>query len=362
MSKRNPVEDITSKNGTDSGKPKANKDFQEDEIIAWIEISDGNCLKQTVEYFRNTTTMVPLVFYKDRMEIVRGNHEATLVNKAVLDNINFIIKYQVNVELFNEPLNVKIVRKPTGVIDANGIPEIIEEKVPEPRHIFIPVTDTFHKQCKTIARRDGFRIIIYKSSEGKESKNYNKKINGLYHDCYMKASKISANSAPDGEIGIFPENTDDFKDYGFSFPQPCEGKINQKIKLIELCSICSNFVRHNCEIIDLMCYIDGFRMKGGESQSVQEFGWGKYSDTKYLGKKGKIVIGGPSTKHNNFGVPLDFIKALSKLQTIAGNGGIAAIFSHSSALQIVIPISVIGRLIITIIPPDDDEEEDTSTK
>lgn len=349
MSKRNPGEEKTSKNGTDSGKTKSNKDFQEDEVIAWVEIPDGNCLKQTVEFFRNTTTMVPLVFYKDRMEIVRGNHEATLINKAVLDNIDFITKYEVNTSLFNDPLHEKIIVKQTGLIDEDGVPETVEEKVLDPRHIFIPVTDTFHRQCKTIARKDGFRIIIYKSSE-------NKKINSTQQDCYMKASKISANSAPEGEISISPENPADFKAYDFDFKEPCSSRVNQKIKLIELCSICTNFVRHNCEIIDLMCYLDGFRMKGGESQSVQDFGWGKYSDIKSLGKKGKIVVGGPSTKHNSFGVPKDFIKALSKLQTIAGNGGVAAIFSHSSALQIVIPISVIGRLTITIIPPDDEED------
>lgn len=178
----------------------------------------------------------------------------------------------------------------------------------------------------------------------------------------MKASKISANSAPEGEIKILPENADDFKDYGFSFVNPSEEKVNQKVRLMELCSICTNFVRHKCEIIDLMCYLNGFRMKGGESQSLQDFGWGKYSDIKYIdkkGKKGKIVVGGPSSVHNSFGVPMDLIKALSKLQTIAGNGGVAAIFSNSSALQIVIPISVIGRLIITIIPPDEEEEEES---
>jgi len=358
MSKRNPGEEKTSKNATDSGRTKSNKDFQEDEVIAWVEIPDGNCLKQTVEFFRNTTTMVPLVFYKDRIEIVRGNHEATLINKAVLDNIDFITKYEVNTSLFNDPLHEKIIRKLTGVIDENGVPETVEEKVPDPRHIFIPVTDTFHRQCKTIARKDGFRIIIYKSSEDRESKSYNKRISSnTQQDCYMKASKISANSAPEGEISISPENASDFKEYGFDFKEPRSGKVNQKIKLIELCSICTNFVRHNCEIIDLMCYLEGFRMKGGESQSIQDFGWGKYSDTKLLGKKGKVMVGGPSTKHNSFGVPKDFIKALSKLQTIAGNGGVAAIFSHGSALQIVIPISVIGKLTITIIPPDDEEDE-----
>lgn len=172
MSKRNPGEDMSSKSTASTDNSKANKDFQEDEVIAWIEISDGNCLKQTVEYFRNTTTIVPLVFYKDRMEILRGNHEITLVNKAVIDNMHFVIKYYVDITLFNDPLNAKLVKR---TIETKNGTEIIEEKIPEPRHIFIPVTDTFHRQCKTIARRDGFRIIIYKTSGNHESKSYGKR-------------------------------------------------------------------------------------------------------------------------------------------------------------------------------------------
>lgn len=323
---------------------KTEKDISEDEelddeneLVALIEITDGNCLKQTVEFFRATTTVIPLVFYRDRLEIVRANYDSTLVNRAIFNNEEFILKYQVNENLFNEPYHETTTKKHNGDFDEEGSPIIVEETFPDPRHVFVPEMSRFYKQCKSIARKDGFQIAIYKNSA-----------TGKY--C-ARVSRISSNSAPVGNTIIKAENVEDYRDYNLDFVEPRFAlRANQKIRLVELCNSCSEFNRLECQTTSLMCYAEGFRMKN----TGQDHAWGTYADIK---KKGKIRIGGDAAKHDYFGVPSDFIKALAKLQTIAGNGGVCAIYSHAICLQFIIPIGIVGKFIITLIPPDVKEEK-----
>jgi len=337
---------------------------KDDSVIARIEISDGNCLKQVVEYFRNVTTMVPLVFYRDRMDIIRANSDTTIINMASFDNTDFIVDFYVNPELFNDQNNTKKVKQKIKIIE-NGKVSYGEETVdePDPRHIYIPTTETFHRQCKTIARRDGFRITIYKYSDAAiefmKEKQKGRKVGEWIPDSYMKASKISANSAPYGEIEIGSEDVEEFDDYDFNSLQPLKKDPNQKVRLTELCSTCTSFVRHRYDDANLMVYPRGFRIQGEEGKSDQDFGWGIYKDIKVIKGKMKIVIKDNDTEYDSFGVPLDFMKALSKLQTIAGNGGVVAVRANESVMQIIMPISTVGRHKIMVVPPiEDDEDED----
>lgn len=340
---------MSGKNSNKSGLSKSNKKDknseeqpdEEDDVVASIEIADGNCLKQVAEFFKATTTMIPLIFYPNRMEIVRANYDSTLVNRAVFNNEKFMLKYYVNTNLFNEPDHETTIRKHTGEFDEDGSPIINIETIKEPRHVFIPEMDKFYKQCKNIARRDGFLITIFKSSSKRNAKG-----NNDFNNYYAKSSRISSNSAPEGNAIIKAENPDDYRDYDLNFIEPrFARKTNQKIKLAELCTVCNSFVRDKCETVSLMSYNEGFRMRAND----QDYGWGTYVDPK---RKGKIIIGGAASKHDYFGVPLDFIRALFKLQTIAGNGGVCAIYSHTIALQIILPIGIVGEFIITMIPPD----------
>jgi hypothetical protein len=309
----------------------------ENELVALIEITDGNCLKQTVEFFRATTTVIPLVFYRDRLEILRANYDSTLVNRAVFGRKEFILKYQVNEELFNEPDHETTIRKHNGEFDEDGSPIIIEETIKDPRHVFVTEMTRFYKQCKSIARKDGFQIAVYLNST-----------TGKY--C-AKAYRISSNSATSGNTIIKAENVEDYKDYTLNFVEPRFAlKANQKIRLVEFCSVCSEFSRLETQTTSLMSYAEGFRMKN----AGQDYKWGTFTDSK---KKGKIRIKGEGSKHDYFGVPSDFIKALSKLQTIAGNGGVCSIYSHAICLQFIIPIGIVGEFIITLIPPDVNEEK-----
>jgi hypothetical protein len=365
MSRKNILENGSSKSSSESSKDKTLDKASRSNIVAEIEMADGNAFKQIADFFKITTSNIPLVFYEDRMEIERGNIEATMINRAVFGNTRFIFKYWVNKALFNDPGYVRTVKKATGRMLPNGTPEVIEEKVSDPRHIFIPVTDIFHRQCKTINRKDGLCLTVFKSGEPEiEGKAHpGRRIGSLTQDGYMRATKITSSTASGAGIDIPAESVEEVhKNYEYYFLEPMYGKINQKIKLADLCTICSNFSRHKCETTNLMVYPNGFRMKGGEVQAIQDYGWGVYKDVKVIDAKKKLVIGGADTKFHNFGVPLDFIKALSKLQTIAGNAGIAVVYAHDLAMQIILPISIFGELIITIIPPEDEDEEPTESK
>jgi hypothetical protein len=350
-----------------STKKDKRKTSKNDEIIASFEISDGNCLKQIVEYFKSTVSTIPLAFYRDRMVIIRGNVERTIVNEAIFDNTDFIINYTTNPELFNDPSNIKEEKQKVKVIE-NGVTKYIEEtvEVPDPRHIYIPITDIFHKHVKTISRRDGFRITIYKyaddNTETEKGKQKGRNINTWIPDSYMKAAKISANSAPYGEVKIDSENIEEYQDYNFDFDKPMGKFPNQKIKLSEMSTTCTNFVRLRYDAATLMVYPRGFRMMGEEGKSDQDYGWGVYADPKVSKGKIKIIIKDPDTEYDSFGVPLDLLKAVSKLQTVAGNGGVVAIRSNEHAMEMAMPISTAGRLKITIVPPILDEEEENTSQ
>ena len=234
--------------------------------------------------------MIPLVFYEDRMEIVRGNHETTIITRAVFDRTEFILDYYTNKALFNDPDHVRKVKRPTGKHNENGTQEMVEEKVNDPRHVFVPDTESFCCQCKTIVRRDGFLIVIYKLSASEESKLTSKTgVGESVPDSYMKVARISANMSQDGGAKVPSEGTSEYQDYDFSFSEPRLGKTNRKIRLAEVCNICTNFVRSRCDVANLMCYPEGFRMKGAENRTEHDFGWGVYKDVRRIGKR-RIVV------------------------------------------------------------------------
>jgi len=358
---------------TTKNKNNSNFEDDEDEIIARIEFSDGNSFKQIVEFFKNTVSLVPLAFYKDRLVITRGNFDETIINESTIDKTDFLLDYYVNPEFFNHQSNVKLIKQKVKVIQKEKVIEdgktiekdiikFFEEtiEVPDPRHIFIPNKDTFHKQVKSIAKRDGFRIIIYKYSdkEYNEMKNNskNRKIeNPWIPDSYMKAMKISGNSSSNGEFKIGSENVEEYVDYTFKFDKPSNQIPNQKIRLSEICDACSNYVKLKIDFAHLMSYPRGFKIMPSEKIEQEPYKWGICNKKKK--NKGKIIIDDPDSEYDLFGVPLDLLKAISKLQPVSGNGGIASIRSNEFSLEILIPILSIGQHKITIIPSNEDTDE-----
>src|SRR5579872_5948557 len=128
----------------------------------------------------------------------------------------------------------------------------------------------------------------------------------------MKASRISSGAISSGGMNIPAENTNEYRDYGFSLvPPSISAKKCVTVKLSELCNICCGFVKHGTDMIDLSAYPSGLKMSGGESQSIQSFGWGKYKDVDSdKKKKGKcrLVINDANTKYNGYSLPKDLIK------------------------------------------------------
>lgn len=336
------------------------------EVIACIEFSDGNCLKQTIEYFKTTVT-VPLCFYKDRMIIERGNLDSSIINKADFNNTQFIVDYYTNTDLFNDKYFKKVVKTKIEIVDDNGNVSYREEEklVEDPRHLYIPSKEHFYTQCKSISKRDGFRITIYKISE-EEIENAlkiakNRKIMSQWvPDSSMTTEKISSSSAPYGKMVIDSENISAFSDYNLKFVNPLETPPKQKIRLTELCGAFSSFVKHKYAFANLNVYPAGFMVSGDEGRSNQEFGWGDYSEDKVVKSKGKskFVIKSNNAKPDVFCIPQELVKAFSKIATISGNNGVVAIYSTKDAIAFKIPISFCGNLVITIIPPPEEEEEE----
>ncbi len=350
-----------SKSKTNTEVALKRKSTANDEIIARIEISDGNCFRQVVEYFKTTVGTIPLTFYTDKMVILRGNADKTVINEASFDNTDFIVDYTVNPEFFNDPNNVKIIKQKVKVIE-NNIVKYIEEtiEVPDPRHIYIPTSDVFYNQVKTITRKDGFCITIYKYQQDDEEIKQKSNIKQWIPDSYMKFVKISANSASDGEIKIESENIKQNEDYMFEFEKPAKPIPNQKVRMNEMCTTCNNFNKLHYDVATFLVHQRGLRMMGKEGKSGQNFGWGVYKDP-VVSKK--IVIKDPDAEYDSFGVPRFLIKAISKLQTMAGNGGVLAVRSNEFAMELKMPISTVGKLKTLIIPPieDDDDEDEEKT-
>lgn len=326
---------------------KRNFKNTQDSVIACLEISNGNCFKQLVDFFRNSTILVSFVFYKDRMEIVRGNHDTTLINRAVFENLDYILDYKVNVELFNDINYSKtITEKFMTIID--GEEKLIEREktVKDPRHFYTPNSDLLQTECKLISKMDGFRITIYKLGNTSES--------------YMKAHRISNNSSQFKDTKIPQENCE-FFDYPFSCKQPrFSSSYRQKIKLNDFCSTLKNFVKHQCDTIDFMIYPNGFRIKSDTAGSVLDHGWGVYYDDIV---DSKIKLN--DSKYHSFQITQNLLKYLVKIHGISDKVAVALFCGNNDMLQIVIPIYSFGPLIITILKKcekDNDDEEEVFTK
>jgi len=346
-----------------------------DEVIVRFELSDGNCLKVATEFYKNLTDIVPFAFYKDRVVITRCNYEQTLMSETCFDKLDFVLDYYVNPALFNDPNHTRQEKRIIKVIE-NGITRYEEEtvEVPDPRHIYIPVTDTFVQQNKNIARRDGFRMTIYKnhvadqatsnssSSQSKpKSIQKGRRSNDWTPDSYMGVACISAGAAPIGEVKVLSQDIIEYNVYNLDFT-PCDKTIvKQKIKLADLSSTCAKFHKQqNLEQALFMVYQHGFRIKdAAESNGSPGFGWGKYEDVKVNTGKLKIVIKDPNTENDAFGIPPVLLKGISKLPTMAGVNGVCAIRSNEISMEILCPVSSVGYHKITIIlPPEDPNPSD----
>lgn len=334
----------------------------DDEIIASIELSDGNALRQTVEFFKNTVTMTPIVFYKDKMVIQHANVDASVINEAIFDRTDCIINYTVNTKLFNDQDNIELVKQKVKIIEKDKITyseETIE--VPCPRHIYVPISTVFYTQLKNISRKDGFRITIYKYSEDNQKNTKNKtrayNMDTWVPDSYMKTTPLTGNTSFDNDVIVGSENTDENKKYEFLFENPINPVPNQVVPLDKLCLACTKLLRLHVNDAIFMAYPRGFRIKGEDGKG-RDFKWGICKEQKVIKSKNKIVINDPDTVCNSFGIPSELLKPLSKLLTIAGNGGTAAIRSSIDAMEIRIPISTCATLKITIIPPSQCDSSD----
>jgi hypothetical protein len=199
-------------------------------------------------------------------------------------------------------------------------------------------------------------MIIYKIDiPDAQDIKIGRKVGEWLPDSYMKAERLTASSST-GPIKIGSENIEEFKEYSFEFQQPDLRPPNVKIRLPDLCAAFCSFIRHKYDKADLMIYHQGFRVMGGEGNYKQKYGWGTFEEVRVIGSKTRFVLRNKDSEYTSFEVLLPFMRAITKLQTVAGNGGVAVIHGNKNALQLIIPISTIGKLKITIVPPDDEDD------
>jgi hypothetical protein len=304
-----------------------------DDIIAYIELSNGNCLKQIVEFFKNSTVYTSFIFYEDRMEIKRSNFDLTLVNSAVFTNLDYILEYKVNSNLFNDKKNTKIVKE-TLITTEGGEEKLIErvKKIADPRHIYTPRADLLQLECKTVTKSDGFRFSVYNCASS-----------GRPEISYMTAGRISTNSSYSEDTRIPPDNCEFYDDDIIKSQPRFEAKSHrQKIRLVDFCSNLKNY-KNKCETVEFMSYPRGFRVKSCDVQSGIDFGWGIYKNA-LVNSRIKLL----DSEHNTFQISTDLQKSLIKIGSIGDKVSIGLFCSNEDMLQIILPICQYGSLIVTI--------------
>lgn len=276
------------------------------DLVFFIDFHDGYAFRQLMEFLKLTVTSVPMYFSENGISILQGNGDGSLV-------INISIKGH---ELLSYYFNKKL---------ANIEPE---QDDATPYHLVCLNVSKFRDTIKSTARKEGIRIFQYRDDPIVHIQVYGGNKNGE-----GGTSIESQNYAPlQYELSGFEQ----------SIYQP-----NCKSPLGEFCNACGQFGKvKSTKYTNFICYKKGVKVTAcNESGVISMFKkWGECEDKSLVtnaskGKKSQDEV-------YDVKVPIDVIKALSKLSNLTNNGIIRIYCETSNIIRFMVSISYYAELII----------------
>jgi hypothetical protein len=287
--------------------PKNKKD-----LVFYIDFHDGYAFRQLMEFLKLTVTSIPMYFSQNGISILQGNG-----NGSVVVNINIkgheLLTYYFNKELANT------------------------KEEDEVYHLVCFNVSKFRDTIKSTARKEGIRIFQYANDTTVHIQVYGGNKNG--------------EGGTSIETQTYTPTQYEMSGFEQSIYQP-----NCKSPLSEFCNSCGQFGKvKSTKYTNFICYEKGVKVTAySETGVISMFKkWGECKDeedTPTIVGKNKVVYSTKKTKpiDNTFNVkmPIDVIKALSKLSNLTNNGIMRIYCETNDIIRFMVSISYYAELII----------------
>jgi hypothetical protein len=288
--------------------PKNKKD-----LVFYIDFHDGYAFRQIMEFLKLTVTSIPMYFSENGISILQGNG-----NGSIVVNINIkgheLLTYYFNKELAN----------------TNEDNEIY--------HLVCFNVSKFRDTIKSTARKEGIRIFQYAN------------------DSTVHIQIYGGNKNGEGGTSIETQTYTPIQ-YEMSGFEQSIFLPNCKSPLSEFCNSCGHFGKvKSTKYTNFICYEKGVKVTAhSETGVISMFKkWGECKDDedtpaiapvrnkiKYLAKKTKT-----DDKTYTVKIPIDIIKALSKLSNLTNNGIMRIYCETNDIIRFMVSISYYAELII----------------
>jgi len=285
-------------------------------LVFFIDFHDGYAFRQIMEFLKLTVTSVPMYFSENGISILQGNGDGSLVVSINIKG-HELLTYHFNKELANiEPS---------------------EENDNIAYHLVSFNVSKFRDTIKSTARKEGIRIFQYAN------------------DPIVHIQVYGGNKNGEGGTSIETQSYTPIH-YELSGFEQSIYLPNCKSPLSEFCNSCGQFGKvKSTKYTNFACYKKGVKVTAcSETGVISMFKkWGECEDEQEQvkvpgGPKVLFTDSGNKRKKNCFNVkiPIEVIKALSKLSNLTNNGIIRIYCETDNIVRFMVSISYYAELVI----------------
>lgn len=284
------------------------------DLVFFIDFHDGYAFRQIMEFLKLTVTSIPMYFSENGISILQGNGDGSLVVSINIKG-HELLTYHFNKSLAN--------MKKTNKNDAVS-------------HLVCFNVSKFRDTIKSTARKEGIRIFQYAN------------------DSVVHIQVYGGNKNGEGGTSIETQHYNPIH-YEMSGFEQSIFLPNCKSPLSEFCNSCGQFGKvKSTKYTNFICYDKGVKVTAcSETGVISMFKkWGECEDehASHLRIPGsnKVIFpsGSDKKRHYRVKVPIEVIKALSKLSNLTNNGIMRIYCETDQIVRFMVSISYYAELII----------------
>lgn len=276
------------------------------DLVFYIDFHDGYAFRQIMEFLKLTIISVPMHFSENGISILQGNGDGSLV-------VNIAIKGH---ELLSYYFNPE---------KANNMSPLDENMV---SHLVCFNVSKFRDTIKATARKEGIRIFQY------------------VDDPIVHVQIYGGNKNGEGGTSIETQNYSPVH-YELSGFEQSIYLPNCKSPLSEFCNSCAQFGKvKSTRYANFTCYKKGVKLTAcSETGVISMFKkWGECSPEDSFMKT--TASKNAAEVSYNVKIPIETIKALSKLSNLTNNGIIRIYCEDDNIIRFMVSISYYAELIV----------------
>jgi len=295
------------------------------DLVFYIDFHDGYAFRQIMEFLKLTVTSVPMYFTENGISILQGNGDGSLVVSITIKG-HELLTYYFNADLANYSTKREY---PDG--DAR-----MEEMKTQSYHVISFNVSKFRDTIKSTARKEGIRIFQYSG------------------DPTVHIQVYGGNKNGEGGTSIETQSYSPIN-YDLSGFEQSVLSPNCKSPLSEFCNSCGHFGKvKSTKYTNFTCYRSGVKVTAcSETGVISMFKkWGECDDESehpFRSNGPRLKLSDSAAKEKilyNVKIPIDIVKALSKLSNLTNNGIIRIYCEEDKIIRFMVSVSYYAELII----------------